>query len=109
MENMKTKRAKKSTAEGTPAKNKKVRLQYRAPDAKRVCVAGTFNNWKPDAAPMQPQADGLWTIELALSPGTYEYRFVVDGDCWCSDPNATDAVLNPFGDYNAVLRVAATA
>jgi 1,4-alpha-glucan branching enzyme len=102
-----TKRTLKSVPAALPTSGRKVRLQYRAPEAKRVCVAGTFNNWKPDAAPMQPQAEGLWSIELELPPGTYEYRFVVDGDCWCSDPNATDAVLNPFGDYNAVLRVAA--
>lgn len=95
-----------ATSTGSPPQ--RMRLQYRAPEARRVCVAGTFNNWQPDAAPMQPQADGLWSIELELPPGTYEYRFVVDGCCWCSDPNATDTVLNPFGDYNAVLRISAT-
>ena len=99
----------KSAPAATPTSDRKIRLQYRVPEAKRVCVAGTFNNWQPDAAPMQPQANGLWSIELELAPGTYEYRFVVDGWCWCSDPNATDAVLNPFGEYNAVLRVSAPA
>ena len=106
---MKIKRTTKSAAAATPAGLKKIRLQFRAPEARRVCVAGSFNDWQPDTAPMQPQADGLWTIELELPPGTYEYRLVVDGCCWCSDPNATNSVLNPFGDYNAVLRVPATA
>jgi 1,4-alpha-glucan branching enzyme len=104
---MKTKRTKKPASAATLVHGTKVCLKYHAPDAKRVCVAGTFNDWQPDAAPMQPQADGFWTIELELPSGTYEYRFVVDGCCWCSDPKATDVVLNPFGDYNAVLRVSA--
>jgi 1,4-alpha-glucan branching enzyme len=102
----KIKRTKKSTPAATPARSKKVRLQHHAPEAKRVCVAGSFNNWQPDAAPMQSRAVGLWTIELELPPGTYEYRFVVDG-CWCDDPNATETTPNLFGGHNGVLRVSA--
>lgn len=93
------------TAASAGSPPQRVRLQYRAPDAKRICVAGTFNDWQPDAAPMQPQADGLWTIGLELPPGTYEYRFVVDG-CWCDDPNATETASKSFNGQNAVLRVA---
>jgi 1,4-alpha-glucan branching enzyme len=104
---MKMKRTNKPATAAAPTRNPTVRLQYHVPEAKRVCVAGSFNDWQPDAAPMQPQADGLWTIELELPPGTYEYRCVVDG-CWCDDPNATEAVSNPFGGYNALLCVSAT-
>lgn len=105
---MKLQRTEKSTPATKLTGGKKIRLQYHAPEAKRVSAAGSFNNWQPDAAPMQPQADGLWVIELKLPPGAYEYRFVVDG-CWCDDPNATETVPNPFGGHNAVLRVAASA
>ena len=42
-----------------------------------------------------------WHLELELTPGTYEYRFVVDGD-WCDDPEAMLRVANPFGGENAV-------
>lgn len=83
-------------------------LLLRALEARAVCVAGSFNDWQPDATPMQPTGDGTWGIELELGPGTYEYRFVGD-NCWCSDPNAPDTVLNPFGDYNGVLCVPAPA
>ena len=98
------KRKKKHAPASAPARSEKVRLQYHAPKAKRVCMAGTFNNWQPDAAPLQQQADGLWSIELPLRPGTYEYLFVVDG-CWRPDPNATGTTPNPFGALNSVLRV----
>jgi hypothetical protein len=82
---MKMKRTKKPATAATPTRNSTVRLQYHVPEAKRVCVVGSFNDWQPDAAPMEPRVDGLWTIDLELPPGTYEYRCVVDG-CWCDDP-----------------------
>jgi len=102
-----TKRTKKSTSASTLAQAKRIRLQHHAPEAKRVCVAGSFNEWQPEAAPLKAEADGLWNLELNLPPGTYEYRFVVDG-CWCDDPNATETTPNLFGGHNAVLRVSAT-
>jgi 1,4-alpha-glucan branching enzyme len=105
---MKMKRIKKPAAAATPARNPTVRLQYHVPEAKRVCVAGSFNGWQVEAAPLKAEDDGLGTLELELRPGTYEYRLIVDG-CWCDDPNATETVPNPFGGYNAVLRVSAPA
>jgi 1,4-alpha-glucan branching enzyme len=79
-------------------------LQYHAPEAQAVFVAGTFNDWRTDATPLEPQGSGLWTVELNLAPGVYEYLFVVDGG-WCSDPCGSEAVPNPFGGQNAILRV----
>ena len=52
--------------------------------------------------------DGRWVKELALSPGTYEYCFVVDG-VWRPDPHVSETVTNPFGGFNTLLRVAAPA
>ena len=49
-------------------------------------------------------ADGNWAKELALSPGRYEYLFVVD-DTWVPDPAATEIVPNPFFGVNAVVIV----
>lgn len=48
--------------------------------------------------------DGKWAKELALPPGRYEYRFVVDGQ-WVDDPAAKESVPNPVGGFNAVLVV----
>jgi hypothetical protein len=50
--------------------------------------------------------DGKWAKELALPPGRYEYRFVVDGQ-WVDDPAATELIPNSFGTANAVLVVEA--
>jgi len=45
-----------------------------------------------------------WARELALAPGRYEYRFVVDGK-WIDAPKAKAYVSNSHGGSNAVLEV----
>ncbi len=57
--------------------------------AKKVLIAGDFNNWSPMSTPMaNGEKPGLWTTKLPLFPGRYRYRFVVDGR-WTTDPNNT--------------------
>lgn len=78
------------------------------PSARRICIAGSFNDWRPDTTEMIPLGDGKWSKELALEPGTYEYRLVVDGE-WMADPHCTRTVPNPFGQLNSLLIVPAPA
>jgi 1,4-alpha-glucan branching enzyme len=92
-------------AASIPIKAGKVSLQLLEPAAKKVCVAGSFNDWKPENTPLQPAGGGRWTGELAVSPGRYEYLFVVDGK-WVPDPTAKQTTPNPFGGLNSVLLVA---
>ena len=35
---------------------------------------------------MTKQSDGTWTITVSLSPGTYGYKFLVNGSDWVFDP-----------------------
>ena len=84
----------------------RVTFRLKRPGARTVAVAGTFNDWSASAARLRGAADGAWSIELALTPGVYEYRFVVDGE-WISDPAAGESVPNPFGGVNSVVRVRA--
>lgn len=81
-----------------------VALKLRAPAAKEVFVAGSFNGWQVGATPLRPAQGGEWAGELTLSPGRYEYLFVVDGT-WLPDPAAREAAPNPFGGWNSVLSV----
>ena len=83
-----------------------ISLSYLKPDAKKVCVAGTFNGWKPERTPLKPAGNGRWIGDLMVDPGKYEYLFVVDGQ-WLPDPNAKESVENPFGGRNSVLVVSA--
>lgn len=85
-----------------------VRLAYRHPGAQAVFLAGTFNQWRPTATPMQCTGADCWSVELELPPGIYEYRFIVDG-AWVHDPASAETVPNPFGGLNSVVRVVAAA
>jgi 1,4-alpha-glucan branching enzyme len=82
-----------------------VRFEFTDPTARAVGIAGTFNNWQPEAKPMHRTGAGHWLKEAALAPGTYEYCLVVDGQ-WRPDPLARETVSNPFGGRNSLLNVA---
>lgn len=90
----------------------KVHLSCHAPEAKAVFVAGTFNDWKPDVAPLHHHLPkGEWTGTVPLPPGRHEYKFVVDGQ-WCCEPGTPDesrddpnCCANSFGTMNRVLEV----
>lgn len=75
------------------------------PGAMSVKLAGDFTNWQENAIPMQKEASGVWKASVALAPGTYHYRFIVDGQ-WCDDPECTLRAPNQYGSENSVRRVA---
>jgi 1,4-alpha-glucan branching enzyme len=77
----------------------KAAFQMIAPVAQSVSVAGSFNNWQPEA--MKGSAKGVWTVSLSLMPGTYEYKFVVDGN-WIPDPDCKDNRGDNHGGVNSV-------
>jgi len=83
----------------------------RAPMARSVFLAGSFNHWDPTKLPMRRHPDGTWGLALQLNPGRYEFKFIIDGQ-WCCDPEKGDAqgvqagcVPNPFGTMNCVVDV----
>jgi 1,4-alpha-glucan branching enzyme len=92
----------------TELRAKPVHIEFTHPTAAAVRIAGSFNDWRPEATPMIPLGDGRWAKELALPPGTYEYCVVVDGD-YRPDPQARQTTPNPFGGVNSVLSVQAPA
>jgi 1,4-alpha-glucan branching enzyme len=91
------------TAAAQP-KPQPVHFEYVDPSARKVCLAGSFNNWQPESAQMTPAGGGRWVKDLALLPGSHEYRLVVDGR-WMTDPRATRTRPNPFGEQNSVVDV----
>jgi len=84
----------------------RISLELVKPEAKKVCVAGSFNEWKPEKTPLVQMGNGRWVGDLTVNPGKYEYLFVVDGQ-WLPDPNAKESVQNPFGGKNSILTVSA--
>ena len=104
IEPMKTQPVSVNIARPEPPKVRKVSFQLVIPGAKRVCVAGSFNDWKPETAPLAPMGSGRWVADLPIKPGRHEYLFVVDGQ-WLPDPNAKESVQNPFGGRNSIFGV----
>jgi 1,4-alpha-glucan branching enzyme len=84
--------------------SQRVHFEFNYPAAQSVSIAGTFNDWKPNATPMIALGQGRWAKDLALPPGEYEYCLVVDGQ-WTPDPQVPETVPNPFGGLNSVCRV----
>jgi hypothetical protein len=53
-----------------------------------VTLAGSFNNWDVKAVTMTgPDKDGFYSVHRTLPRGVYEYKFVVNGTEWFTDPN----------------------
>jgi len=85
-------------------KFKKVAFSFLAPEADRAALGGDFSDWDPTHHPMKKDKKGVWKASLNLAPGTYQYKFFVDG-AWVNDPNCAECVFNPFGSLNSVKKV----
>ena len=116
---MKIKNTKKAPAEKVVAKKatkpaackapkaakKAVTFTVHADKGKAVYVAGEFNGWDPTAKKMAYKArKGIYEAAINLKPGTYQYKFVIDG-VWCADPENAEAVANDQGTFNSVMTV----
>lgn len=81
-----------------------VQFQLQSPGARQVSLAGSFTQWQPKIK-LKQNSDGVWVAEVPLSPGDYEYMFVVDGKQWIADPKAARYRQDGFGNRNTVLTV----
>ena len=93
-------------------------FQFDAPSARQVNLAGNFpdNEWLKNGDRIDIMNDsgingdklandGIWSIIKSLSPGRYEYKFVIDRNSWVEDPNALDRSEDGHGGVNSVLIV----
>lgn len=69
--------------------------------AKKVVLAGSFNNWLPDALQMK-RVDSGWVANVKLSPGKYWYKFVIDGN-WTIDNDNRINENDGKGNTNSVF------
>ncbi len=89
---------------GDPTRPVTFRLELQHP-AEMVYLAGSFNEWQPRATPMQPDAEKrVWTLTLQLPPGAHQYKFVVNGTDWMTDPHAP-VIDDGNGNLNSVVWV----
>ena len=69
-------------------------------------MCGDFNGWSPIATPMKRHSDGHWETTVALAPGRYQYKLIVDGE-WIADPAAQKNLPNEHCSLNSVVEVRA--
>ncbi len=79
---------------------------YNALEANSVQLVGDFTHWQREPINLVKGANGVWKTSVALAPGTYHYRFLVDGQ-WRDDPQCTLRIPNIFGSHNMVREVSA--
>ena len=70
-----------------------------------VCLVGDFNDWDTEATPMSwVKSTKAFKAVLDLEPETsYEFRYLLDGDRWYNDSEASAYVPNGFGAHNSVV------
>lgn len=72
---------------------------------KKVAVAGAFNNWDTEKKILKDKANnGIYKGTMLIEPGTYEYKFFIDGT-WSIDPLNPNFAPNDIGTLNSVLVV----
>lgn len=83
---------------------KRIQFLFHAPQANEVLLAGEFNQWNGKNHSLKKKKLGAWEKTLMLTPGTYEYKYIVDGK-WQEDPANHQNKMNSFGTYNNLLTV----
>ncbi|MBT4291860.1 hypothetical protein HOD41_04155, partial [bacterium] len=81
-----------------------VTFNLNSPGAKEVYLAGSFNDWQSYDIKLK-NAGNNWSVAIDLEPGTYEYKFIIDG-AWREDPNNSSTKLDGFGGNNSLCTVA---
>ncbi|HZM15198.1 MAG TPA: glycogen-binding domain-containing protein [Candidatus Krumholzibacteria bacterium] len=92
-----------------------VTFRYRDPSAQVVQVAGSWatnlalrgRDWTSGTRVglMERDEEGLWTLQVDLGPGRYEYLFLVDGHFWMLDPSNPQRVADDQGSFVSLLVV----
>ncbi len=70
-----------------------------------VHLSGSFNAWAEPGLPLTHEAGEVWKLSLDLAAGNYEYKFVLDGTTWVSDPANPNTANDTFGGVNSLLTV----
>lgn len=72
-------------------------------NAKKVILAGSFNNWSEDELQMKKTENG-WIYKIILTGGKHHYKFIVD-DNWELDPNNPVKEYDGHGNINSVKMI----
>lgn len=86
-----------------------VTLTYTNASATSVWLTGEFTSWAENltdgAHEMLNDGTGLWSVTVELAAGTYQYKLIVNGSEWVTDPENPNTVDDTHGGLNSVLTV----
>jgi 1,4-alpha-glucan branching enzyme len=89
---------------GADKKMREVKFQAMAPDGSAVFLAGSFNNWDPEALALSHNGDGVYERTVQLPAGRHEYKYVING-VWRIDAQCKQWMPNSLGSLNSVVEV----
>jgi chromosome partitioning protein len=77
----------------------------KAPHHAKVLIVGDFNGWSIEQGEMRYEGqEQVWTRFIPLTPGRYNYKYIVDGR-WIADPSNPHEDDNEFGGKNSVIHI----
>ena len=83
---------------------RRITFKLEATEAREAILVGDFNSWDLKKHKMKKDNKGRWTKIITLSPGKYEYKYLVDGQ-WQNDPENDQMVPNSYSTLNNILTV----
>jgi len=92
-------------------RNQRVLVTFELPSviwADQIALVGDFNDWNPTIHVLiQSRDNENWHITLALEPNrAYRFRYLIDGQTWCSDPGGDDYTSTEDGIPCSVIMTA---
>jgi chromosome partitioning protein len=82
---------------------REILFRVEAPEGAVVQIAGDFNEWVPESLDFtESQGRPLWHKTISLRPGSYEYKYLVDGR-WIADPANDSTVEDAYGGVNSLI------
>jgi chromosome partitioning protein len=84
-------------------KGREILFRLEAPEGSDVQIAGDFNKWVPESLDFtESHGRPLWHKTISLGPGSYEYKYLVDGR-WIPDPANESIVEDAYGGVNSLI------
>ncbi len=84
----------------------RVTFSLLAKDAKKVEVAGSFNEWNGKKLVLKKYKNGKFKGSLNLPVNqSYEFKYIIDGT-WANEEGADEYIWNEFANSeNSVIRI----
>ena len=92
------------TVESVAGGKCKVTFKYTQAGAGKVMLAGQFNGWNTTKDEMT-KSGNQFTKTVEMDDGIQEYKFIVDGKDWKTDPLNPNTADDTMGGRNSVVKV----